>query len=146
MPDDDLNDAKVWSGHAEITLAGLARMQPGLARLMPEVGARTWKLYYAAKAENWPLARLQAKEAKKLLDLCMMTRPKYAENLNAFLRTHWEPILVAVEERDWRAFESAFDKAVRAGNAYHKLWQKAYIKWKLPSGPPPDLDLSPEED
>ena len=39
-----------WSGKNSMTLEDMATIQPGLARLMPEVGARTWKLYYAAKA------------------------------------------------------------------------------------------------
>ena len=47
------------------------RLQPGLARIMPEVGDRTWKLYYAAQAENWPLAAFQAKEIRGLMDLRM---------------------------------------------------------------------------
>jgi len=52
------------------------RIAPGLGRLMPEVGDRTWKAYYAAQAGNWPLARFQAKEVRKLLELCAFTRPK----------------------------------------------------------------------
>ena len=39
-----------WSGKNSMTLEDMATIQPGLARLMPEVGARTWKLFYAAKA------------------------------------------------------------------------------------------------
>jgi len=34
----------------------IERIAPGLGRLMPEVGDRTWKAYYAAQAGNWPLA------------------------------------------------------------------------------------------
>ena len=44
------------SGKNTITLDDMATIQPGLARIMPEIGARTWKLYYAAKALNWPMA------------------------------------------------------------------------------------------
>ena len=40
----------------------MATIQPGLARIMPEIGARTWKLFYAAKAQNWPMAKFQYKE------------------------------------------------------------------------------------
>jgi len=38
----------------------IERIAPGLGRLMPEVGDRTWKAYYAAQAGNWPLAKFQA--------------------------------------------------------------------------------------
>ena len=50
------------SGKNTMTLDDMATIQPGLARIMPEIGARTWKLYYAAKAQNWPMAKFQYKE------------------------------------------------------------------------------------
>jgi len=62
-----LGEMGVWSGHREMTVDEIATIQPGLARIMPEVGQRTWKLYYAAKAENWALATFQAKEIKGLI-------------------------------------------------------------------------------
>src|SRR3954464_10345519 len=48
-----LSELGVWSGHREMTIDEIATIQPGLARIMPEVGQRTWKLYYAAKEEHW---------------------------------------------------------------------------------------------
>lgn len=145
MADESIKDVKVFTGHTEMTLEDVAIIQPGLGRIMPEIGARTWKLYYAAEAKNWPLARFQAKEAKKLMELCMITRPKYEENLTEFLTEKWEPILKAIEEQDWSGFEKAFHEAVDAGNAYHELRDKPYIKWRLPASPPPDLDLTPRK-
>ncbi|MFI5396861.1 MAG: hypothetical protein ACHQ9S_15095 [Candidatus Binatia bacterium] len=133
----------VWSGHREMTMQDLARIQPGLGRIMPEVGDRTWKLYYAAKAENWPLAAFQAKEIKGLMELGAFTRPKQAEALNSYLEKNWEPVQRAVDEKNFGAFETAFRKAIKAANAYHELKDKPYIVWKLPETPPPDLDLRP---
>ena len=43
-----------------LELEQLTALQPGLARLMPEIGARFWKAFYAAQAANWPLASLAA--------------------------------------------------------------------------------------
>jgi len=37
-----------------LELEQLTALQPGLARLMPEIGARFWKAFYAAQATNWP--------------------------------------------------------------------------------------------
>ena len=145
MADESLKDVKVWTGHREMTLEDVAMIQPGLARLMPDIGARNWKLYYAAKAQNWPLANFQAKEIKKLLELCTITRPKYEENIAEFLQERWVSIEAAVQQEDFAAFEAAFHKAVDSANAYHELRDKPFLRWKLPDSPPPDLDLTPRK-
>ncbi len=133
----------VWSGHREMSIEDVAAIQPGLGRIMPEVGQRTWKLYYAAKAENWPLATFQAKEIKGLMELGAFTRPKHEEALNKFMDEHWTAVQNAINMKDLRAFEQAFHEAVEAANAFHALKEKPYIVWKLPDTPPPDLDLRP---
>jgi hypothetical protein len=132
-----------WSGHREVTVEDVAVIQPGLGRLMPEVGTRTWKLFYAAKAGNWPLAKFQYKEIKGLMELGAFTRPKHEEALNQFLVENWKPLETAIEKQDFAAFEDAFSKAVDSANAYHELKDKPYIVWKLPDTPPPDLDFKP---
>jgi len=138
-----LKDVTVWSGHREISLEEIAMIQPGLGRIMPDIGNRTWKLYYAAKANNWPLTKFQAKEIRGLMELCIVTRPKYEENLTQFLAENWKPLEEAIAKEDLAAVEAAFHKAVEAANAYHELRDKPYIRWKLPDAPPPDLDLTP---
>jgi hypothetical protein len=145
MANDSLKDVKVWTGHREVTLEEVAIIQPGLGRIMPEIGARTWKLYYAAKAGNWPLAKFQHKEIKGLMELGSFTRPKYEENIDAFLKENWGPIEEAIKQEDFAAFDAAFHKAVEAANAYHELRDKPYIRWRLPDAPPPDLDLTPRK-
>jgi hypothetical protein len=138
-----LIDVTVWSGHREMSLEDVAVIQPGLGRIMPEIGGRTWKTYYAAKARNWPLAKFQAKEMRGLMELGAFTRPKYEDNLNQFLTENWKPVEEAIAKEDFAAFETAFHKAVEAGNAFHELRDKPYLKWKLPETPPPDLDMTP---
>jgi len=147
MDDDKLLERlkalSVWSGHREMTVEDLAAIQPGLGRIMPEVGQRTWKLYYAAKAENWPLAKFEYKEIRGLMELGAFTRPKHEEALNQFMAENWKPVEEAIDRKDIKAFEDAFHKAVEAANAYHELKDKPYIVWKLPETPPPDLDVRP---
>jgi hypothetical protein len=138
-----LKDVTVWSGHREMSLEDVATIQPGLGRLMPDIGARTWKCWYAAKAGHWALAKFQAKEMVGLMELGAYTRPKYEDNLNQFLAENWKPVQEAIAKEDFPAFDAAFKKAVEAANAYHELRDKPYIKWKLPDVPPPDLDLTP---
>ena len=140
-----VKDATVWSGHREMSLEDVAVIQPGLGRIMPDIGTRTWKLYYAAKAGHWALAKFQAKEIRGLMELGAFTRPKYEDNLNQFLQENWKPIEDAIAKEDFAAFDALFHKAVEAANAYHELRDKWFIKWKLPSQPPPDLDLTPKK-
>jgi hypothetical protein len=126
-----------------LELEELTSLQPGLARLMPEIGARYWKCWYAARAENWPLAIWQLKEMRKLMRLGEVTRPKYTDDLEEFVHEHVEPLMLALEEQDLALFERAFHEAVDAANDLHRRWTKPWIVWKLPADPPPDLDLTP---
>ena len=32
---------------------------------------------------------------------------------------------------------------VDAANAYHDVYDKPYLRWKVPEMPPPDLDMTP---
>jgi hypothetical protein len=147
MTDEEL-EAKIkamtfWSGKNSMTLEDMATIQPGLARIMPEVGARTWKLFYAAKLGNWPMAKFQYKEIRGLFELGAFMRPKHQEALEQYMRENWKPLEAAIEAQDFAAFEKAFHEAVDMANAYHELKDKPYIRWQLPDAPPPDMDLRP---
>jgi hypothetical protein len=132
-----------WSGKNSMTIEDMAAVQPGLARIMPEIGARTWKLYYAAKLENWPMAKFQYKEIVGLFELGAFMRPKHEAAINQYLAENWKPIEATIERKDFAAFEKAFHDSIDAANAFHELKEKPYIYWKLPDAPPPDLDLRP---
>jgi hypothetical protein len=135
----------VDNGARRLTLDELARSQPGMGRLMPEVGARTWKAWYAAQAGNWRLARWQLSEAAKLMELGAFVRPKYQVSMAKFLTDDFDPVRQAVEDRDFDAFETHFSRMVVRANYYHDVFDKGFIQWKLPDAPPPDLDLTPRD-
>ena len=135
-----------WSGSAYFTLDDLAAMQPGLARIMPEVGQRYWKLYYAAEAANWPMAKFQLGEIEELMEFGMITRPKYADDLETFVRQDMRAMKNAIESKDWESFDAAYQQGIKNANDYHKSNNKGMIVWKLPGEPPPDLDLAPVEE
>jgi hypothetical protein len=126
-----------------LELEQLTALQPGLARLMPEIGARFWKAFYAAKATNWPLATWQLREMLKLLRLCEVTRPKYTDDIEEWIHDDLDPLMAALIAHDFAAFESRYHESVDAANELHRRWQKEWIVWKLPDSPPPDLDLTP---
>ncbi|MFN8544722.1 MAG: hypothetical protein U0807_11050 [Candidatus Binatia bacterium] len=132
-----------WSGKNAMSIEEIASVQPGLARIMPEIGARTWKLYYAAKLQNWPMARFQYKEIVGLFELGAFMRPKHEDAITQYLAENWQPLEAAIAGKDFAAFEKAFHASIDAANAFHAQKGKPYIYWKLPDTPPPDLDLRP---
>ena len=132
-----------YSGHRNMSLDEIATVQPGLARIMPDIGIRTWKMYYAAKANNWVLANFQMKEIAELMELGMFTRPKYEGDLEEFINEKLKAIGRAIAAEDFTAFQAAFDEAVSQANAYHEKHNKGYLRWKLPEIPPLDLDVNP---
>ena len=147
MTDEEL-EAKIkamtfWSGKNKMTLEDMATIQPGLARIMPEIGARTWKLFYAAKLQNWPMAKFQYKEIVGLFEMGAFMRPKHEDAINQYLAENWKPLEGPIADKDFVAFEKAFHAAIDAANAYHELKEKPYIYWRLPAEAPPDLDLRP---
>ena len=132
-----------WSGKTYLSIDDLAVIQPGLARIMPEVGQRYWKLYYAAREGNWVMADFQLGEIQVLMELGIITRPKYQKHLETFMEDDLGAMAKAIEAKDWESFEQAFQQGVRNANDYHKLNDKEFIVWKLPEYAPPDLDLTP---
>lgn len=127
----------------EMTLDELGLFLPGMAEIMPHVGVRIWKLYFAAQAGNWPLARFQLKEAINLMEKGAFIRPKYEENMTKFIEEDAGAVSKAIESQDLAAFEDAFARMVEQANCYHDLYDKPFLRWKVPSEPPPDLDMTP---
>ena len=143
MPDETTEPLSGWSGYARFTVDDLAVLQPGLTTIMPMVGQRYWKLYYAAKAEDWDMALYQLKQVRELMEMGMVTRPDHASDLESFLEGYLEPIEEAVEDRDWAAFEAAYNDGIAGSTMYHDKNDRGYIRWKIPDDPPPDLKFEP---
>ncbi|HEX9712866.1 MAG TPA: hypothetical protein VGB52_10010 [Actinomycetota bacterium] len=137
------HDHIIDTGKGSFSLDDLGPLLPGMAEVMPLVGERIWKCYYAGKARNQPLARFQLKEAVNLLQKGAFLRPKYSDNVDAFCSTEVEAVRKAIDDADWEAFEEAFAAMVTQANAYHDLYDKSFLRWKVPDVPPPDLDMTP---
>ena len=131
-----------FNGKRSMTLDQLAESQPGMDRLMAELGPRMHRLYYAAQAGNWPLAEYFLKSVIKQLRLSAFSRPKYQESMQAYLDEDVAPVRAALRAGDATAFETAYAAMVDRGNHYHVAFAKPYIVWKTPATPPDDLDLT----
>lgn len=132
----------VNNGKRDLTLDELALMQPGMDRLMAEVGPRAHRLYYAANAGNWRLADYFFRSLVKQLRLCSTSRPKYADEIAAYLDEDCLGVREALRARDREAFERAYQHMIDRANHYHDVFGKPYIRWVTPATPPDDLDLT----
>ncbi|HXA28423.1 MAG TPA: hypothetical protein VN193_06715 [Candidatus Angelobacter sp.] len=140
---DGVHDHVIDTGKGSFDLSDLGLVLPGMAEIMPLIGARMWKCYYAGKAHNKPLAAFQLKEAVGLMEKGAFMRPKYSDNVDRFIAEEVAAVKRAIDGEDWDAFETAFTSMVDSANAYHEMYDKGYLRWKVPESPPPDLDMTP---
>jgi len=131
----------VNNGKRDLTLDELARQQPGMDRLMAEVGPRVHRMYFAAQAGNWQLAAYFCKSVVKQLRLSVESRPKYDPEMTAYLRDDYAPVSDAIRAEDAAAFDTAYARMVDRANELHGVFGKPYIGWQTPRLPPDDLDL-----
>jgi hypothetical protein len=133
------------SRHVELTLDQLVELQPGLGRLMPDVGRRYGILYYAARGGNWDLAAHQLRQLRHLFRLGATTRPKMAKHLEAFEHGTLDRLETALQARAWPDFERLFRDGIESANRFHAVTNHPEIRWRLPATPPDDLDLGAGE-
>ncbi len=132
--------------HGEITLEELADIQPGMARLMDEL-ARRWEYsYFAAKGGNWDLASHELKQVVNLLNIAVKLRPKYKEDIKAFISNYISHLNEAIEKRNWIQFDKLIHSAIDASNVYHEKYGYGFIRYLLPKTPPEHLDLGPTKE
>ncbi len=131
--------------HGELTLDQLAEVQPGMARLMKEIGERYHILYFAAKGGNWKLAQHELKQIISLMKAGVTLRPKYSHDITSFIQTNLNPITDSIEAREWKAFESAYKKGIDESNKLHEKYGYGFIRYVMPKNPPETYDLSPQE-
>src|SRR6266851_4784475 len=77
------HDIAIKGGSVE--LSDLGHLLPGMAEIMPRVGERIHKCYYAGKAGNKALARFQLSEAVNLMEKGAILRPKYTDTMAKFI-------------------------------------------------------------
>lgn len=134
------------TGKGTFTLAELGALLPGMAEIMPLVGDRIWKCYHAGRARNRRLAVFQLKEAVNLMRKGAVLRPKYRDDIEKFVTGEVAAVRRAIERGHWHALESAFTTMIDRANDYHVQYGKAFLRWRVPVDPPPDLDMTPQAD
>jgi hypothetical protein len=122
--------------NSSLTLKDIAEVQPGLGTIMVEFGHRFYITYYAAKAQNWGLAKYQLHELIEAQEVAEITRPKYTEQLKEFEDTYLKKLTKAIETKDIKSFEKEYKKTTQACNTCHSKNGHPYIQYQLPKEAP----------
>jgi hypothetical protein len=140
-----MSDVKGKTPHGEMTVDQIAEMQPGMARVMKEVGERYTLTYYAAKGGNWKLAAYHLNQLRGAFKVAKVTRPKFAEDLTAYDKDYLQPIFKAIHDKSWEEFEAAFRNGERGSDIYHDKRGVSYIRYTLPEQIPSNVYQGPPE-
>lgn len=97
----------------------LWNIQPGLGTVMIEFGNRLSRLWFAANAGNWDMAKYQLDEMVEIQEVGETTRPNRAPMLKAFEEGFLNALDKAIAAKDISAFTKAFDNTVTGCNACH---------------------------
>jgi hypothetical protein len=138
-------EAKAKTRHGEVTIDQLAEIQPGMGKVMQAVSHDYTYAYHAAKGGNWKLAAHEIAMVRAEFRVARVTRPKYAQDLDAFDAEFLVPILKAIQAKDWEACEEAFEKGREGSDKYHSKHGYDYIRFLISKHPPPDLDMGSQK-
>ena len=140
-----VSEIRAKTRHGEMTIDQLAEIQPGMAALMKETGDRFTHTYYAAKGGNWKLAAHHLNQLRAAFRTAKATRPKYADDSDAYDRDYLLPIFKAIHDQDWGQFATAFKKGEEGSDVYHDKRGYPHIRYQLPKDAPSNLYLGPPE-
>lgn len=135
------NEKKSPDAQLEARLKALEAGAPGVGTIMSGVQLHFAKLYFAGKAQNWPLAEFELHEVEENLDRAVALRPEeHGTNLvglnDGFKQTQLAALKVATQNKDWTAFQSAYTEAVGVCNGCHEETNRPFIVITVPAAPP----------
>lgn len=139
------DEIKVRTEENELSLAEMSSALPDTPAIMEKVGHSWWHLIYAARGGNWGLAEYYLKRVAKLENTLKVLRPKHRERLERFQAEALPAVKDAVKAQNIEELERAYAAATDAANEMHVESGYPYVKWVLPTSPPPGLQLEPVE-
>ena len=120
---------------------------------MMEYSNRLARVWYAANADNWDMAKYQVGQMTEIQAVGETTRPNRAPLLKAFGDGFLTPLDKAIDTKDITVFKAAFDKTITGCNACHSASKAAdwssfafvevqqpktdpasFVQWKTPGG------------
>jgi hypothetical protein len=135
------NEQKIPDAQAEARLKALEAAAPGVGTIMSSVQLHFAKLYFAGKAQNWPLAEFELHEVEENMDRAVALRPEeYGTNLvglnDGFKQTQLAAMKTAAQQKNLEAFQSAYTEAIGVCNGCHEETNRPFIVITVPAASP----------
>lgn len=113
---------------------------PGLEQFMNLILIEHNKLWFAAKARNWPLAAYALGEIKEIMGDVQDFVPTFkslplADMLDAVITKEIADLEKDIEAKDFKTFVAGYDKLTAACNACHQGTENGFIVIQRPSRP-----------
>jgi hypothetical protein len=114
---------------------------PGLGEYMAATQVRHAKLWFAGKAENWPLAGWEVNEIREGLEDAVKYHATHdgipvAEMIKTIIDPRLETLDKAIAAKSGAQFTAAFDELTEGCNACHAAANKPFIRIQRPTTPP----------
>ena len=113
---------------------------PGLEQFMNVILIEHNKLWFAAKARNWPLAEYELGEIKEVMGDVQEIVPVFKnlplkDMLDAVITKEIVDLEKAIEAKDFKKFAAGYDKLNAACNSCHQGTENGFIVIKRPTTP-----------
>jgi cytochrome c553 len=118
---------------------------PDQSHIMEDVGDHFANLWFAGRAENWPLADFYLAETKSHLRWAVRRIPIRKDNrgqdinlvniLEAFENSQLAQLKRAVDGKDRAAFEAVYKESLTVCYSCHKAADKPYLRPQVPGAP-----------
>ncbi len=134
--EDDPSVTTVHSRHGDLTLEQIADSLAGTGEVMSSASHCFGTTWHAGLAGKWDLAAYYTRRVRGLMRTLAVRRPKYAGQLDEFVRDGLEPLLRAIVDHDEAGFRSRYAACVEMANRYHVDTGHGYIEWSPPAASP----------
>jgi len=113
---------------------------PGLEQFMNVILIEHNKLWFAAKARNWPLAAYELGEIKEVMSDVQDVVPTFknlplAQMIDAVITKEIVDLEKAVEAKDFKKFAAGYDKLNAACNSCHQGTENGFVVIQRPNRP-----------
>jgi hypothetical protein len=109
---------------------------PRLGDLMNAIQSRHLKLYFAGKAQNWPLADYELRQLKASLSEAAMLYSGIPVSNVTTLAISVELVDSAIAAKDGRKFAKTFGDLTGGCNSCHQSMERAFIAIRVPTEQP----------
>jgi hypothetical protein len=129
------------STNVEQRLRKLEAAAPSPGLFMSAIQLHFAKLYFAAEARNWDLARFERGEILENLEVVAILRPEehgvsITGIMDAFKNTPLVALNDAIEMKDRSLFREAYQNSIIMCNACHQSTGRPFITITVPTNPP----------